>query len=290
MTGILLLAPASLVALAAYLLARLGLETVGDVWTVVWRRLHKQRWWLQQYFATGQVEEEKRRFGSAGRLVWGLPLAGGVIMAVLWMHPVLSPWFVLLGGGIAWMLSTFHRRVRREDLRALETFIAALRSVFGVEQSVFGALRSAVEGLDESPLRRAVETAIRRYDSGQDLEEALGALREAELPQLSRLAVVLGRAGYADNEAIRRALLDLEENTRRARQLRDRAQTVLTLTTITLRILQAANIAAVVAVTLIPMWREFYAARPAALVAGSGAAFAASAYFAGEIRRIEDLL
>jgi len=77
---------------------------------------------------------------------------------------------------------------------------------------------------------------------------------------------------------------------RKSRQLRNRAQTVLTLTRLTLRTLQVANLAALAATTALPMWHQFYAERPAMMVVATGMALAGSWYFAAEIKRLEELL
>jgi hypothetical protein len=288
--------PSLLAAVGVFILGRAGLEGLADVARAARGRLRRR-----SLLPPPAPERELRRgrenvfvllrlrFARKGPVLWA-GLGGGLLLAVLWRHPVLSPWFVALGGAVGWMLASTRPSVEREDLRALEAFIASLRSVFAVGQSVFVSLETAAQDLDEGPLRRAALEAGRRYRADLDARQALAALSEVGWPCLDRLTLVLGEVGRADGETVREALLSLEEGTHATRRLQDRAQTVLTLTRLTLRVLQAANLAALAAVTLLPLGRAFYAARPLALVAATGMALAGSWYFAGEIKRMEALL
>ncbi len=165
--------------------------------------------------------------------------------------------------------------------------MSTLRSVFAVGQSIINALELAAEQLDAGPLQTTVLDAVQRYRADLNTTEALAVLKTLRWTHLSRLALVLDQIGHADEAAIRAALLDLEGRVRTARRLRDRANTVLTLSRLTLRVLQAANLTALIAVTLLPAWHTFYGANPVGLIAATGMALAGSAYFVIEMNRME---
>jgi hypothetical protein len=290
---LLMWAPPLLLAASVFLLARLGLEGGVELVAVLSRRFRGRAASvltrvLRQGREIKQPAAANRTVALPRTLWWGL--GAGLAVALLWRHPLLSPWFLLLGGAVGWMLAASRQRAARENLLELETFIGALRSVFSVGQSVFVSLETAAEDLEAGDLRSAVEEAVRRYRADADASKAVSALREVGWPLLDRLVIVLGQVGWSDEETVREALANLEERVRQQRQLQDRAQTVLTLSQLTLRVLQAANLAALGVVTLLPMWRDFYAARPLALVAATGMTLAGSWYFVGEIRRMGELL
>jgi hypothetical protein len=290
---LLMWAPPLLLAASVFLLARLGLEGGVELVAVLSRRFRGRAASvltrvLRQGREIKQPATANRTLALPRTLWWGL--GAGLAVALLWRHPLLSPWFLFLGGAVGWIFAASRQRAARENLLELETFIGALRSVFSVGQSVFVSLETAAEDLEAGDLHSAVEEAVRRYRADADASKAVSALREVGWPLLDRLVIVLGQVGWSDEETVREALANLEERVRQQRQLQDRAQTVLTLSQLTLRVLQAANLAALGVVTLLPMWRDFYAARPLALVAATGMTLAGSWYFVGEIRRMGELL
>lgn len=286
----LLWAPVALATLGVYLLTRLGLAHAVELGRALRIRLQRAPSWMQRVASPDATQEATFPQDVLQRqpVLWGL--GGGLALGLLWHHPVLTPWFVVLGGAAGWMLSTTRSGLDRSDLKALGIFVTTLQSTFTVGQSVFIALEVAAEDLGEGPLREAVQDTVRRYRADADVEEALDALRRVGWPQLNQLADVLGRLGQADEDAAREALDHVRAQLRRSRQLRDRAQTVLTLTKGTLRVLQVANLAAVAAATALPMWRQFYDERPLMLVAATAMVLMGSWYFAGELKRMEGLL
>ena len=221
-------------------------------------------------------------------------LAGGVAMALLWRHPLLAPWFLLLGAATGWMFHATRQRVGREDLRTLEDLIATFRSTFVVGQSVFAALEDAADEVsgdgEENALLATIHRATRVYRAELDHARPLAVLRRSRWPHLTRLGVILAHVAYADEQATRRALEDLETQVRRARQLRDRTQAVMTMTRLSLRVLQAANLTALAAVAVFPLWRAYYAARPLSLMALSGMILAGSWFFGARMKRLGELV
>jgi hypothetical protein len=287
-------APA-LVAAGVFILGRAGLEGLVDLGRALRRRLRGRTalilaWAMRRGESApeGQTSPNARQALRFPALWAGL--GAGLALAALWRHPLLSPWFAALGGAAGWMLVSTRPALRRENLRELETFVSALRSIFSVGQSVFASLAAAAGDLEAGPLRDTVLEAARRYDADLDAGAALATLRGAGWPHLARLALILEQVARADEATLRETLLGLETRVRRARQLQDRAQTVLTLTRLTLRVLQAANLAALTAAATLPTWRSFYTAQPFVLIAATAMALGGSWYFAVEIRRMEDLL
>ncbi len=279
-----LLGIAVLVTVGFALLIRTGLDDVLTLSTALFKRTRRIR--LTRSLTV--VPDSALITGSSlHRSPIVIGLGAGLLLAIAWLSdPILAIWFVAWGAGAGWIVQR-SRPVIREDLRALEVFVSTLRSVFAVGQSIINALELAAEQLDAGPLQTTVLDAVQRYRADLNTTEALAVLKTLRWTQLSRLALVLDQIGHADEAAIRAALLDLEGRVRTARRLRDRANTVLTLSRLTLRVLQAANLTALIAVTLLPAWHTFYGANPVGLIAATGMALAGSAYFVIEMNRME---
>jgi hypothetical protein len=221
-----------------------------------------------------------------------------LVLAMVWHHAVLSPWFVTLGGAAGWLWRAAGPGDRREDLRTLADFLSTFRSVFAVGDSVFDALASASEDLagasgarqDATPLLEVVDGAVRQYRADADRRAALRLLQGTDWPHLNRLGLILEHVPHSDEEGVREALLHLEEQVHQARRLQDRMGTALTMNRLTLRVLQAANVTALGVVTTLPTWRVYYAAQPLLLMAMTAMILAGSWYFGEEMRRMGDLL
>jgi len=297
MANAILWIPALLTGIGVLVLTRVGLVSVVPIGEAVMRRLrarvsHPLYSLLtrgQEAPSVGEVTKQRKGLAAVPVAVWGC-MGAGLLLAAAWHHWLLSPWFIALGLACGWILISTRSVVGREGLKELETFIASLKSIFVVGQSVFGGLETAAGDLDEGPLQTAVLEAVRRFGVDSSASRALNALKEMKWRHLTRLAVILENVGFSDDESIRKALSQLELAVRRTRELRNRARTALTLTRLTLRFLQVANLGAVIAVTVLPMWRGYYVVRPLAMMAATGLTVAGSWYFANELRRIEGLL
>ncbi len=286
---------ALLVTFGFALLIRAGLDDLWLLGTAGFKRLRRRRFaWLTAATAAPHAGERPtepklnllRRSPLRGSpLVFGL--GAGLLLALAWIgEPLLAVWFVCWGIGAGWVVQAGRPAVR-QDLRALEVFLSTLRGIFAVGQSIITALELAAENLEAGQLQAAVAEAVRRYRADLNLGEALAALRALAWPAVTRLALVLEQVGQADEATINQALRDLEERVRVSRKLRARANTVLTVSRLTLRVLQGANLIALVAVTLLPAWHTFYAAHPAGMIAATGMALAGSGYFVAEMDRLE---
>ncbi len=293
----LLWAPPLLAAAGVCLLVQAGLAETVELVSGLRRRVGRRLSRLTLRDRVGGQEREAPG-GTGERLLalWVGP-GTGLAMALAWHHAVLSPWFLILGGAASWMWQATRPTRGREDLRILETFLSTFRSVFTVGDSVFDGLAMASDDIVDpsesgrrTQLLATVDAAVRQYRSEADRRAALQVLRSTDAPYLNRLAVVLEHVPHSDEEGVQEALRNLEEQVHQARRLQDRMETALTMNRLTLRVLQVANLTALAVVTVLPMWRAYYAAKPHLLVALSGMALAGSWYFGAEMRRMGELL
>jgi hypothetical protein len=287
--SLLVLIPALAFSASAGLLTHWGLVSVADLVRGLHRRFSR-RYRLDRVL--GRVTSITAEQQSSRRLPvpFMVGLGAGLALAVAWHHPVISPWWMVLGGLAGWMLVSTRPSLQRETLRDLETLVSGVRAMYIVGQSVFGPLEAVAQDLPSgSELRIAVEEAVRRHRAGRTVDESLGVLK-GRWSFLDRLILILSESSLADTGSVRDALLGLEEQIQKSRNLLDRARVVLTVNLLTLRVLQVANLVAIVVVTVIPTWHRFFAARPAMLVAATLAGLLGSWYFASEMRRIEELI
>lgn len=288
MTG-LLIGISGLTFVGLFVLIRLVLDDVATVAIALGRRWQRRSAWLTRRERAAAVSETSR-WATGVKAVWGTPLGfgavGGLAVGSVWLaNPVLTAWFVVFGAGIGWLV-TLSRPAVREDLKAVELFVGTLRSVFSAGQSVFAALAAVAEYLDPGPLRTAVEATTRQYRADFDGRAALAYMTALRWPHLTQLVLILEQVNQADEQTVRDALSDLEARLRTAGRVRDRANTVLVLSRLTLRVLQAANLAALALATFLPTWRAFYLDNPLTLMGVTALGVLSSAYFAGELNRL----
>ena len=135
--------PPALAMVGLYILTRMGSEVAVDVVGALRVRLRgratRALFGLIEQEADGGANSTDGLRVSLSPAAWAC-LGLGCVLAVLWHHSVLSPWFIVFGAGAAWMLVATRGEMGREDLRELETFISSLRSVFSVGQSIFLSL------------------------------------------------------------------------------------------------------------------------------------------------------
>ena len=220
-----------------------------------------------------------------------LPLMAGLAGAAAAWDPLLSPWLALLGylifrGLNSGRQQTTGRAAGEELLQLLNSF----RSIWSVQESLFGALEEAAADLEFGVVRQAVRRVAARARTGMNLDDALTPLRDLPSPTARQVAYVLGQLPETDEGTGRRVLDELEERLRRSRRLRRRAETVLILTRLTLRALQVANAIAVVVALTMPLWADFFTAslsRRLTFIAATLMVVGGSAYFAGETERLE---
>ena len=256
-----------------------------DVVRVLQRRfsLSERLRWITQ----GQEISAKKPFRLNNYLL--ACLGAGLVLAVVWHHAVLSPWWIVFGGLVGWMLVSTRPAARGSDLQDLEVLVSEVRGLGATGQSIFVPLELAAQGISDESLRAAVEEALRRYRAGKPVDESLEVLRGRHA-FLDRLVMILSHASRANDEAIKMALLGLEGQIRKGRSLLDRSRVVMRTNYLTLRILQVVNLIALGIVTVLPVWHSYFSARPASLMAASLVALLGSWYFAAEMRRMEELV
>ena len=283
-----MLIPAALSSLAVGLLGDLGLLWVAEMLSALGRRLGPRKVALSKR-GGAVVAVGKREFDFSWTEL--LPLAGGLLLALLWLDPALSAWSVALGLTGLWV----QRRTRapgRKHLRATqEVFLNALRSRYAVTHSLTAALEGAAGDLDspeDAVVQAAAETA-RRLRAGVPIKEAMGALSSLG-PVMLRLATILSRSDLAAERETTALLEELETQARAARRLAERASVILLTTRLTLRVLVAVTVFLAALSAVLPMWRDYYLLRPAAYAAATGLALGGYAYFAFKIKRLEESL
>jgi len=287
--SLLVLIPVLAFSASAGLLTHWGLVSIADLVRVLHRRFSR-RYRLDRVLGrvTGVAAERQSSRRLPVPVLVGL--GAGLALAVAWHHPIISLWWVALGALAGWMLVSTRSSLQRETLRDLETLVSGIRAMYVVGQSVFGPLEAVAQDLPSgSELRVAVEEAVRRHRAGRTIDESLGTLK-GRWPFLDRLTLILSESSRADTGSVRDALLGLEEQIQKSRNLLDRAKVVLTVNLLTLRVLQVVNLAAIAAVTVIPTWHRFFVLHPAMLIAVTLTALLGSWYFASEMRRIEELI
>ena len=272
-----------------FVLIRLMLDDVTNLLAVLSRRWRRRTAWLTGRERPG-AETTPSRWSTFVRAVWGTPIGfgalGGLAVGSVWLaNPWLAAWFVVFGAGIGWLVA-LSRPAVREDLKAVELFVGTLRGVFTAGQSVFAALAAVAEYLEPGPLRTAIDAATRQYRADLAGHAALTYLTALRWPHLTQLVLILEQVNQADERTVREALSELEARLRTAGRVRDRANTVLVLSRLTLRVLQAVNLAALAMVTLLPTWRAFYLDNPFTLIGVTALGVFSSAYFAGELNRL----
>jgi len=272
------------------LLAHAGLGVVADVFAGLRRRWGKQVLLVHLDADTGaEISWKKRSFRFSWTLL--LPTIGGLLLAILWRHPVLSTWTLTLGilGTIGGYRSQSNRT--SEDRAQQELFLSALRSRYGITQSLRRTLEGVLEDLDlsESTLHQSVTEVIRLLNAGEPVKKAVKPLA-TQGETLRRLATILKHAHEATPEELRQLLDELVEQAVTGRRTAERAQITLAVTRTTLMALILANATAMTLVTSLPMWRSYYVSRPFTYIVATALALAGVLYFRFKIKDLEERL
>jgi hypothetical protein len=289
LSNLLLALPALCAAGGVGLLSHAGLGLAGDIVTGLRHRWGRR---VRIGFVADEgatVTLDQRRVTLSWPLL--LPVAGGLVLVGLWHHPVLSTWTALLGG-IGTALGYYSQpRKTAEDRTLQELFLSALRSRYGITQSLRCTLQGVAEDLDapDTSLGQALAKALRLLNAGEPVREAVKPLAtQGEI--MRRLTTILEHTHRTAREETEQLLEELEEQARQARRLAERAQVTLVVTRATLRVLTVANVTAMAAVALLPLWRQHYRQQPAAYLVSTGLAFAGVCYFRFKIKDLEENL
>ena len=228
------------------------------------RQLYRPRWRsaLETFFDRDETDEQERRSGSTSTfldLLPFLPALGGVLLAVAMRDGLLSPYLVLLGAALTWFLRS--RRTRKTQAaitNQVRTLVVLFRSRFAIGESPFSVLVEIEDDLSKGAVAAAVHRAVNAYQTSGSVEKALTPLRDLHNPYLARLAMVLETSGSASTEAIVAEVAHIEDDLKERDRLAGQARASLALLKGTVRFLQAANLAAIVASVALPVWRDFF--------------------------------
>ncbi len=272
--------------MAVGLLADLALGWGAAVLAALGRRIGRRRVALSRR-AGAEMTMGRRQV----RLAWAelLPLVGGLALAALWLHPLLSAWSVLLGLAGAWVQRRTASQHTAAHRATQELFLNALRSRYAVAHSLTQALSGAAEDLHApaAPLVVAATATVRHLRAGVPLAQALAPVAALDTTVMRRLATILARSDLAAEAETQALLEELEDQARLARRLADRAQVTLAATRTTLRVLVVAAVVLAALCAALPLWRAYYLARPGAYSAATGLTLCGYAYFAFKIKQLE---
>lgn len=287
---LLMVSPALLATVGLWLLSFSSLQIAVSIGQGLRRRWSGRRfaWLYDDEGATVTLGE--RRWTFAWPLL--LPLGGGLVLAVLWRHPLLSTWCVFLGLAATVLLYLSEARATAEERSVEELFLAAFRSRYVVSHSLGNALLGAAEDVAvtlESHLTPVVTQTVQRLYAGEPLTEALAPLA-THSSLFRQLTTILEHSNLAAQDETQRLLAALEEQARQSRRLAERSHVAMTVVRLTLRVLVAANTTIVVVAALLPTWRQYYLAWPISYVLGSGMALAGYSFFRFRIKHLEEQL
>lgn len=228
------------------------------------RQLYRPRWRsaLETFFDRDEMDGQERRGDSTSTFLDLLPFVpalGGVILAVGMRDALLSPYLVLLGTGLTWFLRS--RRTRKTQAaitNQVKALVVLFRSRFAVGESPFSVLVEIEDDLPKGTVAAAIRQAVNTYQTSGSVEKALAPLRGLHNPYLARLAMVLETSGSASTEAIVAEVAHIEDDLKERDRLAGQARASLALLKGTVRFLQTANLAAIVASVALPLWRDFF--------------------------------
>jgi hypothetical protein len=268
----------------------------GDLTARV-RKLYRPRWRsaLETFFdrdEAGGREGEANSMGTFLDLLPFLPALGGIVLAIAVRDGLLSPYLLLLGAVLAIFLR--ERRMRKTQAvitNQVKTLIVLFRSRFVVGESSFSVLAEIAHGLPKGAVAVAVHRAVSAYQAGSSVEVALAPLRGLRNPYLVRLVMVLGTSGSASTKAIVDEVTRIEADLKERDRLAGQARASLALLKGTVRFMQAANLAAIVASVVLPVWRDFFTStlqRRGTFLAATLFLTLASLYFDQEVELQEE--
>ena len=244
---------AGAVALAAGCLAWLLLSGVLDLGWQFWRsrRATFVRW--QDAFLQPVAKPEER--GNLAFLLLGWAASAYLLIYL----PIIGLYFAVVTY-VAHRYLQSRRRAQQDGLLAgeIERLITAFLSYFSVTSSLWTALRDAAQKM-RPPWHAVVGNAAEAGLSGVAAQEVFAKLQDT-LPHafLRDFVFILERMPKTTRESILQALKELTARIRLRQRLRARVGTTLALLKGTTRILQAANVGAILLTVSSPIHREFY--------------------------------
>ena len=197
-----------------------------------------------------------------GRLRRFWPIAAGGVLALLTWDLPISTLFFVLGIGLSYVVEDRRKLGQLRRLtRQAEILVVKFRSMYSIENSIFGTLEQAARELPPGVVRKAVEACVLRNLSGrQSTSDSLAPLQALESPHLRRFTSVLARAESASGETFNAVLVELETDVARQLQIEREAGVELAALKGTARVLQSVALAATIWAAVAPAWREYFLA------------------------------
>ena len=260
--------------LGAGLTAWIALTAAGDALSAVsrWRRGPCAR--LKQLQPS--LQEPEQQVVSTSRPVWLALIGAGALFGVIARDPVLSPWLLILGSGLAWWWRRFSSRRRRRSRAARQVLCLLQLLDNGIGDSVSGALVQAAQRMEAGPVKTAVENATQAHFGGTPWPAALREHLNIDRA-LNRLSLLLAVAPGVERQALRDAIQAQISMISCQKNARAEARARLALPRTALLFLAIANAMAVLAVLLLPAWRRFFTSTLARRVVFALASLVASA-------------
>lgn len=227
------------------------------------RRLYHPRWHaLETFFDRDQDRMDEKWAAAPGRLITLLHLSPALIGAAMSLavrDVLLSPYLVVLGIGLTWLLRQRRRRHEQTAItNQVKTLVVLFRSRFAVGESPFSVLSEIEADLPKGAVAAAVHQTVNTYQAGGRVEKAMAPLRGLHNPYLARLVMVLEASSSASTEVVVDEVARIEADLKARDRLAGQARASLALLKGTVRFLQAANLTALVVSVSLPMWRDFF--------------------------------
>lgn len=241
--------------LGAGLTAWITLTAAGDALSAVsrWRRGP----WARLKQLQPSLQEPEQQAVSASRLVWLALIGAGALFGFIARDPVLSPWLLIMGSGLAWWWRRFSSRQRRRSRAARQVLRLLQLLDTGIQDSVSGGLVQAARRIEAGPVKTAVENATQAHFGGAPWPAALREHLNIDRA-LSRLSLLLVVAPGMERQPLRDAIQAQISMISRQKNARAEARARLALPRTALLFLAIANAMAVLAVLLLPAWRRFF--------------------------------
>ena len=184
---------------------------------------------------------------------------------------------------------TTHRARRAELTTAVGELVEAFRSAYLVENAIFPALAATLPQVHSPLLAGALAQAVQIFRAGRPSGQVLAPLHALRDAYLDQLAFILERAPDAEPAVVAAALEDLTRRLAERRRIAGRLRVAMASVNGTVRFLEAVNLAALVAVVVLPFWWTYYAAHPLFLLTGLALALGATVYFDLRVQQLDEM-
>jgi hypothetical protein len=274
--------------MGAGLMIWVALTAAADALSAVsrWRRGP----WARLKQLQPSLQEPEQQVVSTSRPVWLALIGAGALFGIVARDPVLSPWLLTLGSGLAWWWRRFSSRQRRRSRAARQVLFLLQLLDTGIQDSVSGALVQAAQRIEAGPVKTAVENATQAHFGGATWPAALREHLNMNRA-LNRLSLLFAVAPDIERQALRDAIQAQIRVISRQKNARAEARARLALPRTALLFLAIANAIAILTALLLPSWRRFFTttlARRAVFILASLVASAGYVILSEEIAALKE--